>query len=199
MTGSSEGRARWGTTTRCTTVGTAFTALLLLAACGGGSAGSEEGERASAGAVADTATAPGHDEGGEDHTHGEGTHTHASADTMAAGVALGPGGAGGWSGSATLLSVGDSVRVLVSVEGMDAGSRHPVELVAGGCEAAGPVLVDLTPLATGSSGAGTSQTAFASSRLEGHDHGALRLLGDDGATAACAPVHLSLSEHGHAD
>lgn len=189
--------SRWS---RSAAAVTAVGSLLLLAACGGGaSSGAEDGSTASA-AEADTAPAAhAHEEGGEAHSHGDGAHTHAPADTLAADVALSPGEAADWSGSATLLSIGDSVRVLVSVAGMSPGARHPVELVAGSCEQPGPVLADLTPLATGSSGAGSSQTEFASSRLEGHAHGGLRLLGSDGATVACAPVHLSGSDHGHAE
>ena len=178
-------------------VATAVATLLLVPACGGGSAGSEGGSAAASAADIDTA-AHTHQANGDAHTHGEGTHTHAAADTIAANVSLTPGNAA-WSGSATLLSVGDSVRVMLSVAGMDAGARRPVELVAGGCEKPGSVLVDLTPVVAGSSGAGSGQTAFAASRLEGHAHGGLRLLGSDGATAACASVHLSLSEHGHAE
>lgn len=182
---------------RATISATAVASLVVLAACGGGA---ESGGSASTTRESDTAAAShAHDGEEEAHAHGEGTHTHATADTLAADVPLAPGDAGGWSGSATLLSVGDSVRILVSVEGMTAGSRHPVELVTGGCEEPGRVLVDLTPLATGASGAGTSQTAFPSSRLEGHAHGGLRLLDSEDATAACAPVHLSRSEHGHAE
>lgn len=198
MTGSRISRTSSDTSTPRTTVASVFASLLLLAACGGGGTGSEEGSAASSRADTDTA-AHTHEEGGEAHSHGDGTHTHASADTLAADVALTPGGGGEWSGSATLFSVGDSVRVLVSVEGMAAGSRRSVELVADGCEEPGKVLVDLTPLSTGSSGAGSSQSSFAASRLEGHAHGGLRLLGSDGATAACASVHLSASEHGHAE
>ena len=183
--------------THCSRVGTGLAALLLLAACGGGNASSDMESTASADAGTST---PAHSrEGGDAHTHGEGTHTHTSADTLGADVPLGPGGDGAWSGSATILSIGDSIRVTVAVEGMAAGSRHAVEIVSGSCGQPGPVLVDLTPLAAGSSGAGTSQTAFASSRLEGHAHGGLRVLGGDGAAVACAPVHLSGSEHAHGE
>lgn len=196
MRGSFQARTARGTSSRSASAVAAVAALLLLTACGGGSVASDEGDAASPAADTEVA-AHTHEEDGDDHTHGARTHTHVAADTLAADVALGPGGDAAWSGSVTLLSVGDSVRVLVSVDGMPGGSRRPVELVAGDCEDPGPVLVDLTPLAAGSSGSGSSQTAFAARRLEGHAHGGIRLLGSDGALVACAPVHLSASEHGH--
>lgn len=198
MTDSFDHRTSADTSKRCVSVTTAVAALLLLAACGGGDTGSKA-ERAESPTPDTSTSAHTHEAGGDTHTHGEGTHSHAAADMLAAEVALGPGDDAAWSGSATLLSFGDSIRVIVAVEGMPAGSRHSVALVAEGCGQPGPVLVELTPLAAGSSGAGSSQTAFASNRLEGHAHGGLRLLGSDGAAVACAPVHLTGSEHGHGD
>lgn len=136
-------------------------------------------------------------EEGEDHAHGQGTHTHAAADTLVAAAALEPGPDARWTGSATLLAVGDSVRVLLSVEGAGAGARHAAELVAGSCDDPGPELASLTPVAAGSSGDGSSQTTVPAGRLGDHAHGAIRLLTPDGAPAACGPVHLSGSEHTH--
>lgn len=170
-------------------------ALLLLPACGGGDA-------ADSAATGDSATAAGeaahtHDGAGEHSHEGSGAHTHATADTLASGVHLAPGAGQGWTGSATVLSVGDSLRMLVSVEGAEARARHRVELLAGSCESPGSELARLTPVATGSSGAGSSQTTVPGSRVAGHAHGALRVTAADRASgAACAPVHLG-AEHSH--
>lgn len=179
----------------------ALTACLVLLACGGGGAagGGAGAGAAEASQSASAASSDGtHDhEDGEDHAHGEGTHTHAAADTLVSGLTLEPASGAAWTGSATLLAVGDSVRVLVSVEGAPGGSRHPVELLAGSCDEPGPELASLAPVAAGSSGEGSSQTTLPASRLEGHGHGALRVATADGSPAACAPVHLTLSEHEH--
>lgn len=169
--------------------------LVLLLACNGGDA-------ADSAATADSAAmavseAPHAHEGSGEHSHeGTGTHTHATADTLASGVHLAPAAGLGWTGSATVLSVGDSLRVLVSLEGSDAGARHRVELLTGDCESPGSQLASLTPVATGSSGDGSSQTTLPRSRTAGHAHGALRVRAADGASAACAPVHLG-AEHSH--
>lgn len=179
----------------------ALAACLVLLACGGGEAAGagDATEKAEAGASASAASSAGthSHEDGEDHAHGEGSHTHAAADTLVSGAALEPASGAAWTGSATLLAVGDSLRVLVSVEGAPGGSRHPAELVAGSCDRPGPELASLTPVAAGSSGEGSSQTTLPASRLDGHGHGALRMTTADGSPAACAPVHLTLSEHEH--
>lgn len=172
--------------------------LSLLACSGGGGpdAGGEAGDSGASSAAASTEGTHSHEEGG-DHTHGEGTHTHAAADTLDADVGLEPGPGAGWTGSATVLAVGDSLRVLVSVDGAAGGSRHPAELRAGSCDEPGPELVTLTPLAAGSSGTGSSETTVPAARLGDHAHGVLRLMDTDGSPTACAPVHLSASEHTH--
>lgn len=200
----------------------AAAACVALLACDGGGAGSDgAGDRAVASASAsagdgthahEDGSEHGHEAGGEhahdedgghahgeggDHAHGEGTHTHAAADTLASGVTLEPGPDARWTGSATLLAVGDSVRVLVSVEGAAGGSRHPAELAAGSCDDPGSELASLTPVAAGSSGKGSSETTFSAARLDGHEHGALRVMTADDSAAVCAPVHLSASEHTH--
>lgn len=192
----------------------AAAACVALLACGGGDAeADDDGDRAAASvpASADGETHahgdgsdhshedggdPAHGEG-EDHAHGQGTHTHAATDTIASGVTLEPGTGAAWTGSATLLAVGDSVRVLVSVESADAGARHVAELAAGSCDDPGSELASLTPVAAGSSAKGSSETTFPAARLDGHEHGALRVMTADGSAAACAPVHLSASEHTH--
>lgn len=169
--------------------------VLLLLACDGGDAADSA---ATAGAEEVAASeAPHTHEGASEHSHeGPGAHTHATADTLASGVRLTPGAGQGWTGSATLLSVGDSLRVLVSIEGSEAGARHRVELLAGSCQSPGSELATLTPVATGSSGAGSSQTTLPGSRTAGHAHGALRVTAADGASAACTRVHLG-AEHSH--
>lgn len=190
----------------------AVASLAGLSACGGGAPaddapGDAAGDAASASATRQTSggedhshegdAGHAHDEG-EGHTHdGAASHAHAAGDTLAAGVTLEPGSGAGWTGSATLLGVGDSVRVLLSVRGAPAGSRHRAALVAGSCGDPGAELVSLTPVAAGSSGDGSSQTTLPRARLDGHAHGAIRLAGRDGSAAACAPVHLSASDHGH--
>lgn len=152
---------------------------MVLAACGGGDVQENAGE------------------GGAEHSHdGAGAHTHPAADTLASSLALSGGSEGSWSGSTTVLAVGDSLRVLVSIEGASSGSRHPVELVAGSCEDAGPELASLTPVAAGASGKGSSQTTVPTARLDGHAHGAIRVMASDESPAACAPVHLAV-EHTH--
>lgn len=174
--------------------------LLVLAACGGGEARGDAGDAgAAAGEPEARASGETHShQGGGEHSHdGAGAHTHPQADTLASGVALAPGSDAGWTGSATLLTVGDSLRVVVSVDGAPSGSRHPAELVAGTCEDPGPELASLTPVAAGSSGKGSSQTTVPPARLDGHDHGVLRLTAADGSGAACAPVHLAASDHAH--
>jgi hypothetical protein len=169
--------------------------LLLLLACGGGDAAKSAATADSAEPAARGATHA--HEGSGEHSHeGTGAHTHATADTLASGVSLAPGTGRDWTASATVLSVGDSVRVLVSVEGSDARARHRVELLAGDCQEPGSELATLTPVATGSSGAGSSQTTLPRSRTAGHAHGALRVRAGDGAPAACAAVHLG-AEHSH--
>lgn len=171
--------------------------LMVLAACGGSDAGGDaDGERASASAEArETGETHSH-EGGEAHSHDEaGAHTH-PADTLASDLPLNPDSGGSWSGSVTVLAAGDSLRVLVSLAGAASGSRHPVELVAGGCQDPGPELASLTPVAAGTSGEGSSQTTVPAARLDGHAHGAVRVMAGDGSVAACAPVHLS-AEHTH--
>lgn len=178
--------------------GLAVAALLALAACGG-----TADDPAETGASTTEAGAPSEDSGthvhreGEAHAHDGGGHTHAGADTVASGVALDPGPDAGWTGSVTLLSVGDSLRVLVSVEGLAAGARRRAELVAGSCEEPGSELASLTPVAAGSSGEGSSQTTVGPAALEGHGHGAVRLLTEDGSPAACAAVHLPGAGHTH--
>lgn len=178
--------------------GLAVVFLLTLGAC--------DGAADDAGEVGGSAAAAEQSAGGETHTHdggaghahdGSGGHTHAAADTVAAGIALDPGPDAGWTGSVTLLSVGDSVRVLISVEGAPAGSRHGAELVAGSCQDPGAVLASLTPVAAGSSGKGSSQTTVAAAGMGDHGHGAVRLLAGDGSTAVCAPVHLPGARHTH--
>lgn len=177
----------------------AIAALAGLAACGdgapdgaaNGAAASDPAESSSGGQT------HAHEEGAEHSHEGTGSHTHAAADTVASGVTLEPSSGYGWTGSATLLAVGDSVRVLVSVEGAPGGTRHPVDLLAGSCDDPGPELASLTPVAAGSSGEGSSQTTLPSARLEGHEHGALRMTTADGSPAACAPVHLAASGHEH--
>lgn len=169
--------------------------LLVLLACGGGDA-ADGAATADATATGASEAAHTHDGSGEHSHEGTGAHTHAAADTLASGVRLSPGAGQGWSGSATVLSVGDSLRVLVSVEGSDARARHRAELLAGSCEEPGSELATLTPVATGSSGGGSSQTTLPRSRTDGHAHGALRVTAADGASAACARVHLG-AEHSH--
>lgn len=194
----SEPRGRRIRRRRC--AATAAVALLVgLAACGGDARdGAPDDAAAPAAAASPSGGQPHTHEEGAEHAHeGTGSHTHAAADTLDAAVALEPGSDVGWRGSATLLAVGDSVRVLVSVEGAPGGSRHPVELTAGSCDDPGPELASLTPVAAGSSGRGSSQTTLPGARLEGHGHGALRMSAADGSHAACAPVHLSLQDHTH--
>lgn len=169
---------------------------LLACGGGGGDARGEAGASEGTTAAASTEGAHSHEQGG-DHAHGEGTHTHAAADTLDAGVGLAPGQNAGWTGSATVLAVGDSLRLLVSVEGAAPGSRHPAELLAGSCDEPGPELAALTPVAAGSSGKGSSQTTVTATRLGDHAHGVLRLMDADGSATACATVHLSASEHTH--
>lgn len=173
--------------------GAAVASLMVLAACGGDAGGDARGGSASASASAEAPAAEethSH-EGGEEHSHdGTGAHTH-PAEALASDFALDPASGGSWSGSVTVLAAGDSLRVLVSLAGAASGSRHPVDLVAGGCEDPGPELASLTPVTAGTSGEGTSQTTVPSARLEGHAHGAVRVMAGDGTVAACAPVHLS--------
>lgn len=169
--------------------------VFLLLACDGGDAADSAATAGSEEVAA--SDAPHTHEGASEHSHeGAGAHTHATEDTLASGVRLTPGAGQGWTGSATLLSVGDSLRVLVTVEGSEAEARHRVELLAGSCESPGSELATLTPVATGSSGAGSSQTTLPGSRTAGHAHGALRVTAADGAAAACSPVHLG-EEHRH--
>jgi hypothetical protein len=170
-------------------------ALVLTLACGGGDAADRAGSADSA-ATASSRDAHTHDGAGEHSHDGAGDHTHASPDTLAAGVRLAPEGGAGWTGSATFLAVGDSVRVLVSVEGSEAGARHRAELLAGDCGSPGARLATLTPVAIGSSGAGSSETTLPAAGLGGHAHGALRVMEANGGSPACAPVHLG-AEHGH--
>lgn len=194
-------------------VGAAALAAALLAplACGGGGDAGGDAPDASDGAAPAAETGPAgaaapadggeedHEPDGRDgHAHGSGTHTHAAADTLVAGRVLDPGPAAGWTGSATLLSVGDSVRVLVSVEGSEAEARHRAELAAGSCETPGPTLATLPPVAAGASGAGSSQATVPPEALGDRSHGALRLGASDGAASACAEVHLA-GEHTHED
>lgn len=179
-------------------------ALLAPLACGGGEAGTGGGAGGEAsadeagaeggGSAAGAATAAPAE--GEDHTHGPGTHSHPAADTLAGGVALDPGPDAGWAGSTTLLAVGDSVRVLVSVQDAAPGSRYGAELLEGSCGDPGPTLADLPPVAAGSSGAGSSQATVPAAELGGRSHGALRLTAPDGPTSACADVHLA-ADHEH--
>lgn len=170
-------------------------------ACGGEGAPEDAGDAgASTTASAETrdAGASHSHEGGDEHSHdGAGTHSHPAMDTLASDVALRAGGEGSWSGSATVVTRGDSVRFLVSVDGGSAGVRHPVELVAGSCEDAGSELASLTPVAAGASGEGSSQTTLPTARLGGHAHGAIRVMSDDDTPAACASVHLPATEHEH--
>lgn len=176
-------------------------ALLVPLACvsddAAGDAGSETTETARTDARAGNGSdASGHSHGESGgHTHGSGSHTHASADTLAAGVELDvlPGERG--TASATVLAVGDSLRVLISVEGATGGSLFPAELAAGGCDDSGPTLVSLAPVATGTAGSGSSQTTIPASRVDGHHHAALRLLSEEESYAACAPLHLSAGSH----
>lgn len=175
--------------------------LLFLVACGGeGVRESADDAGASTAASAETrdvGRTHAH-EGGDEHSHqGAGSHAHPAADTLAAEVALGAGPGESWSGSVTVLTVGDSVRILVTVDGAPAGSRHPVELVTGSCEDAGSELASLTPVAAGTSGAGSSQTTLPTVRLGGHAHGAVRVLSGDDTPAACASIHLPATEHEH--
>lgn len=178
----------------------AAASLAALAACGGGEGTGEPAGTAGSGAAvsaAEEGSSHTHEGAGEHSHEGGGTHTHAAADTLAHGASLDPGSAAGWSGAVTVLARGDSLRVLVSVRGADAGSRLGGELVAGDCGAPGPVLAELVPVAAGSSGAGSSQTTVPGSDVAGHDHGAVRLASPEGSRAACAPVHLAGGhEHG---
>lgn len=175
--------------------------LLVFVACGGEGDPEDAGD-AGASTTASTETRDGgqahsHD-GGDEHSHdGAGLHSHPAEDTLASDVALSVGSGEGWTGSATVITIGDSVRILVSVEGVSSGSRHPVELVAGSCEDAGSALASLTPVAAGTSGRGSSQTTLPTARLDGHAHGAVRVLSGDDTPAACAPVHLPATEHEH--
>lgn len=188
---------------RCPRVlaGAAVASLLVFMACGGEGV---QGDAGDAGASA-TASAETRDvgqthshEGGEEHSHDDaGAHSHPAADTLDSGIALSAGSGENRSGTATVVTIGDSVRFLVSVEGMSNGSRHPVELVAGSCDDAGSELASLTPVVAGTSGMGSSQTTVSTARLDGHAHGALRLLSDDDAPVACAQVHLAAVEHEH--
>lgn len=178
-------------------VGAAVASLLILGACGGSDA-QRDADAGSASASAESrATVETHShEGGEEHSHDEaGAHTH-PADTLASDLALNPDSGGSWSGSVTVLAVGDSLRVLVSLAGATSGSRHPIELVAGGCQDPGSELASLTPVAAGRSGEGSSQTTVPSARLGDHAHGAVRVMAGNGSVAACAPVHLSTG-HSH--
>lgn len=181
--------------------GVVVASLLVFMACGG------EGVQENAGDAGASATASVENrdggqthshEGGEEHSHdGADTHSHPASDTLASDVALSESSGDGWSGSATVMTIGDSIRILISIEGMSTGSPLPVELVAGSCEDAGPELASLTPVVAGTSGKGSSQTTLSSARLEGNTHGAIRLLSDDDAPAACAQVHLAAAEHAH--
>jgi hypothetical protein len=191
------------TRARCLRIlgGAAVASLLVFMACGGEGVQEDAGD-ADASATASAETRDGGQthshEGGEEHSHdGAGTHSHPAADTLASDIALSASPEESWSGSATVMTIGDSVRILVSVEGVSTGSRHPVELVAGSCEDVGSELASLTPVVAGTSGKGSSQTTLSTARLDGHAHGAIRLLSDDDAPAACAQVHLAAAEHEH--
>lgn len=180
----------------------------LLGACGGGDAAeggsdvaSSQGEPA-ANAASTTSSA-----GAEaDHEHGPGTHTHADegaasasspepGDTLAHAVALAPEGSA--TGSATLTAVarGDSATFSVTVEGMEPEATYSPHLNQGSCEELGEDIAALTPVATGSSGSGSSHATVALSSLSGHDHGAVALHGPDGDPVACGALHL---DHAHA-
>lgn len=184
---------------RAILAGLAVAALLVFTACGGApdDAGEPDTSTTAAAASRESGETHSHEDTGEHAHDGGASHTHAAVDTLASGAALDPGAGAEWRGSATLLAIGDSLRVLVSVEGASAGTRRSAVLVAGSCDAPGPELASLTPVAAGSSGRGSSQTTLPVARLGDHGHGAIRVLAEDGSPAACAPVHLSASEHGH--
>lgn len=152
--------------------------LLVLAGCGG-SPGSEGG--------AET-----HGQGeGATHTHGGDTHTHAVADTLDAAVPLTSVGDESRVGRVTVLTRGDTLRLHVSLEGAEPGTRHPAKLQSGSCSEPGTVLADLTPVMTGTSGDGSSLTELSLARTAGHGHGAVRISGPSGSSIGCASVHLA--------
>lgn len=199
MSGASTARSE---RSRGVLVSTIVASLLVVTACGG-SDPREDARRAaeSARPAAESGTSGDthSHEGTGQHSHEDaGAHTHTAVDTIASGVALDPRPDGRrWAGSVTLLAVGDSLRVLISVEGAPAGTRHGAELVAGSCREPGAELASLTPVVAGSSGKGSSQTSLPTGRVGDHAHGAVRLTGDDGSSEACAPVHLATSGHSH--
>lgn len=180
----------------------------LLAACGGGDAAEGGSEVASSRdePAADASTTTSAAGAGADHEHGPGTHTHDGeeagtasrpepGDTLAHAVPLSPDGSAGGSASFTAVARGDSATFSVTLEGMEPEATYSPHLQEGSCEERGRDITALTPVATGSSGSGTSHATVALSLLSDSAHGAVELRGPDGDPVACGALHL---DHGHA-
>jgi hypothetical protein len=70
-------------------------------------------------------------------------------------------------GTATITPDGQKTRVVVSLAGLTANTKHAGHIHAGSCSAQGPVVVPLGDIASNASGAGSSSTDVDTAKLSG--------------------------------
>jgi hypothetical protein len=94
-------------------------------------------------------------------------------------------GGSGISGDAAANHMADSVRVGLSLTGLQAGQSYPAHIHAGSCEGGGPVRVALQAITAGEDGMGTSSTTVAADQLGTDEPSFIQVHHPDGRPAAC--------------
>jgi hypothetical protein len=155
----------------------AFTASLVLFACGGEAA--EETE-----AAADSAA-----------TAGEPAVVASPVAPLGDGtepipVTLEPVNESGVEGRATQIAIADSVQLSLMVQGLPKDGEYPAHVHRGTCVSGGEVVLSLNPVKAEGDGLGRSLTTFAANRLSRDEPHFVQVHGANGVLA-CGDVHGS--------
>lgn len=111
----------------------------------------------------------------------------AAAGTEETSVALTPKNQSGIRGEAVVALRGDSIRVRLSLTGLEAGTSYPAHVHKGTCRAGGGVATALTSV-TARDSTGTSATTFAATAVSPDSAYYLQAHLSDGTPAACGDV-----------
>jgi hypothetical protein len=94
----------------------------------------------------------------------------------------------GISGDAAANHEGDSVRIGLSVSGLESGTSYAAHIHTGSCEAGGPVRAPLQSVTGGEDGMGTSTTTLASTQLPADQRSFIQVHGPGGQPVACGDI-----------
>lgn len=91
-------------------------------------------------------------------------------------------------GDATITPMGDSLRVVLTLSGLDAEAEYPAHIHRGNCDDGGPVAEPLEAVTTATGDSGMSESTIARSALPTDEGAFLQAHGQDGEPIACADI-----------